>query len=166
MKNLDPRSVLIGCLVAVIGFVSMGANAEKDYYDKFEVKDIVISENGSISFKPNNERTLKINIDGFQLLDEQSGDLIVVGKMLQMPSDAFAIINDNDISYLNSKELVISTYVDIESIGPITTLQAGEVSLSNQYGNDAVKLAINNSDLGGILLVNKDGELKWGKVAK
>ena len=48
MKKLDPRSVIIGFLVAVIGWMSMGAT--NSTFDSITVGDIKFPERGWINF--------------------------------------------------------------------------------------------------------------------
>ena len=48
MKKLDPRSVIIGFLVAVIGFMSIGATSPDGHFKTLTVNDINIPSEGYI----------------------------------------------------------------------------------------------------------------------
>jgi hypothetical protein len=49
MRNLDPRSVIIGVLIAIIGFLVMGATSNKGF-DTITVNNIKMGKAGLIKF--------------------------------------------------------------------------------------------------------------------
>ena len=70
MRKLDPRSVIIGFLLAVIGFMSIGATDKTAKFDTIEVNKIFIRDGGLISFyDPSPSKTFFVNKDGLMMLN-------------------------------------------------------------------------------------------------
>jgi len=152
MKKLDPRSVTIGFLIAVIGFMSMGAT--NTTFDSITVGEI----------KMKSEKLAVRDLAGKTVLGITAGGpyrgLIVMDRI----GNTNAIIGTSEESggritvYNAIKQTSISLYS--------TENQNGALTINNKWGENIFAVSATPEGEGYISLSDKHGEVQWAAVGR
>ncbi len=167
MKRLDPRSVIIGFLLAVIGLLSMGATDRNGRFDILEANNIIIRERGNILFRPveaNDTTITALNIDGLQIVTP--GEHITIGRVGDDPHNIISISSTDYRTTLYSAGVVVEVEKEGETVGPSTTVSAESFNVMSEHGATLATLGQSISGHGGISLYDKYGEPGWGMTGK
>ena len=143
MKRLDPRSVMIGFLLAVIGLLSMGATDRNGRFDILEADNIIIGERGSILFRPGeaNDATITaLNIDGLQMVSP--GEHITIGRVGDGPNNIISISSTAYRTTLYSAGVVVKK--EGETAGPSTLVGNESFIVENEHGEQVAILGKQN----------------------
>ncbi len=175
MKKLDPRSVIIGFLIAVIGFMSIGAT--NTTFDSITVGEIIL-KNDDLKIKNSKQDDILL-IVGYDL----AHGLI----MYNNAGESVALIGENDngngeISIYNRSgkrtsslshtatgdgSLNLFTKTGRESILlSHTENDNGVVALFNKHQKQVIYLSTTNEGDGQIVLSDRYGEGQWGVTGK
>ena len=180
MKKLDPRSVLIGFLVAVIGFMSLGAT--NTTFDSITVGEIIM-KNDILKFSRWEDNNI-IKMSVLELVNTDSVNALIFfgskGNLLSSLGETDDGSGSVHIFNNKSQETMLFENDDKgngmikinDSKGNPTVFIAnsiedrGIITLSNKYQNITVYIASNNEDDGMILLADKYGDGQWGMSGK
>ncbi len=145
MKKLDPRSVIIGFLVAVIGFMSIGAT--NTTFDSITVGDINIPKRGWINFidKKGNRIMAVTTSNGSGVID------ILNSTGQKTISLSHTIADDGAIDLYNSSG---QNTINISH----TTAHGGAIGLYNNSGQETISLSHTTTHDGAISLYNSSGQ--------
>jgi hypothetical protein len=175
MKRLDPRSVIIGFLIAVIGFMSMGAT--NNTFDSITVGEIIL-KNTALKIKDSKQNDiLMIAGDDFTnamfLYNKAGKDVAVIGEndngggLMSLCNNAgqetIALTqttgNNGSISlYDNTGQKTIAL--------THTTGNIGSIGINNKHENNIVYLSATGEDDGHIILSDRYGEGQWVVTGK
>ena len=159
MKKLDPRSVIIGFLMAVIGTLSMGFTEETSHFNSIEATNIVIKEGGKISFagtssyitpgvlhisKGKTGLSTTVLESGIYLAkDDSNTSMMAINKE---GKGFFAIANSKT---MESKATVIIGDGNIN------------ININNDYGNQVALIGQGPDRHGVVILADKYGDVGW-----
>jgi len=173
MKKLDPRSVIIGFLVAVIGFMSMGATSADGNFETLTVQNLNLSEKGYLTISDNVGKVFMAisnsgrggvvqmyNLDGetiYKLAD--MGDRGGMLSLLQEDGKSSMTLGNNALVIYGK---------DTGQPGLIADAMAGEGSLTtiNKFNKQTVSIGNGSNDDGLILVYDKLGQATWVKSGK
>ena len=175
MKKLDPRSVLIGFLVAVIGFMSLGATDST--FDSITVGEIIL-KNQSMIFTGNNGKPILSITSG-----ENANALFFInaaGKIVGSIAEDDAGNGSIDLFNTEGQKTIGLTATESNSgsiglhnvDGQKTILithnmaNGGVIQIYNKYQKPAVYLSTTTEDDGHIILYDRYGEGQWGMTGK
>ena len=156
MKRLDPRSVLIGLLLAIIGFLSLGLTERIREYDIVIANQLHLRKGGSLTFAGNNGLSFIINQDGLMMKD-QGDKHIGIGIISEKPLTY-------GISFQDRKE---STYITSNYIGLTgdnnCNLSDDMIAFENNNKKQVATLAVGPEKNGMIFLTDRRGNLRWSR---
>ena len=174
MKKLDPRSVIIGFLVAVIGFMSMGAT--NTTFDSITVGSIKMKDEGFFLMNAENEVVLQImassltNLTAFYNKKDQP--MIFIGEndngsgLIELNNDA----GKTTVLLVNDKQGKGAISVYNENAEPMAILSSdiggGRLDIRNKHAQTVIKLLMTTEADGGIILSDRYGEAQWAKTGK
>ena len=146
MKKLDPRSVIIGFLVAVIGFMSMGAS--NSTFDSITVGEIRLKN-----------ETLPIrNIQGETILGVMSGE----------NAHGVALMNRKGgiVTLLGAEETGGGRITVFNSNNQETITLSGSITIFNKFDESVAFIGPYLEDEGLIVLSDRYGEVQWSARGK
>jgi len=147
MKKLDPRSVIIGFLVAVIGFMSIGATDST--FDSITVGEIKM-KNETLPIRDMQGETV-VGIAGSGLVR----GLIVMDRKGEMNAIIGTSENGGRISIYNAIEQPSITLFCSDDY-------SGVLSINNKWGVNIAHVTATPEGDGYIILSDKHGEGQWG----
>jgi hypothetical protein len=140
MKKLDPRSVIIGFLVAVIGFMSLGA--VNTTFDSITVGEIILKDENLLIKDMWQDDILMI-----------AGDEFVHGVFVyNKKGDQIAVIGESDSG---GGVLDITNSAGQNTIELTQTVDGGAIKLFNSTGQNTINLT-QNSYKNGIVSINSN----------
>jgi hypothetical protein len=98
MNKVDPRSLLIGFLLAVIGFLSMGAADEIGRFDTLEVNSIKISEGGDLIIGDyTNDHNIRLSKLGLVIENgvKESKTIVTTSVISIQDKDGFGVLGSS-----------------------------------------------------------------------
>ena len=174
MKRLDPRSVIIGFLVAVIGFMSLGA--VNTTFDSITVGKIIMKDEIlSINDKSLAQVVTVVAGEGNSVFfSNKKGDYVTtIGQSDN--GDGAIVINNKD----DQETIVLSHTPDghgrininnkdgQESIAlSHSTVHNGLISVNNKHEKNIVWISATEEGDGHIVLSDRYGEGQWGRTGK
>jgi len=153
MKKLDPRSVIIGFLVAVIGFMSIGAT--NTTFDSITVGEIILKDQ-SLLIKTSLGNDIMIlstfpGADGIMGIYNSKG--IITTTIGNSPHGGGMLeVNDSD----GDRSITLGQ----------TKNKTGAIQLDNKHNKNIVWIGATNEDDGHIILSDRYGEGQWGRTGK
>ena len=165
MKRLDPRSVIIGFLLALTCGLTMALTQDKGSYESLEVNNLRIRNGGGISFAPTNGKSLLLNSAGIKMLDVLNPQQLNLG--IDSESQNYTIY----VSSLTSGNTTIVPGVFMmeattnDEIERLTLMQAGEITLAADQKARSY-LGYNENGDGLIVLFDKYDKQGWAHSGK
>jgi hypothetical protein len=180
MRKIDPRSVMIGFLLAVIGMLSIGATDKMGHFDILEANNIIIKSGGIIGFEQVDGKLTTLNIDGLFLRDKNSSQSLVVERSKEgwprlglVDSDMITHITPGGIDVRTrdqDKPRTTSGLFEIKDNFPTkkdkTIIAPGLILIENKRGNTVASLGFTRSGHGALELNDGDGNTGWSKTGK
>jgi len=176
MKKLDPRSVLIGFLVAVIGFMSIGAT--NTTFESITVGEIIL-KNDALIFRGDTrqEPVLLLSAEKkFHGLFFINARGIITTKISEDDDGdgLIEVLNNKGQKIIKLKESrrgngAIEVYNNKgQKIINITHSQAsnGLINVYNRHQKSVVDLGTTGDDEGQIVLSDRYGEGQWGMTGE
>ncbi len=174
MKRLDPRSVIIGFLIAVIGFMSMGAT--NTTFDSITVGEIILKNESLVIKTPQGGKIVKLS-------DNEGNGELVLGNSKGIPTIALTHTVDGDGTlqlYNSSGQMKIRLThspgggaIDIYNGSGDKSIDLGNsrfggglFRLYNKYNHDTVFITSNKEGDGFIQLSDRYGDGQWAMTGK
>jgi hypothetical protein len=157
MRKLDPRSVMIGFLLAVIGFMSIGATGHTpsggEKYNPAE-DDRFIFKNDLENKRFNRLTVFEIVVPmgGLNFIDQAGDTIAILGSGLQKPR-ALTLFNESN-----------TPMIHIGARG--WDYDKGVISLSNTHGEEIVYMGETDEQDGILALKDRYGDFQWGVTGK
>lgn len=158
MKKLDSKSVIIGFLVAVIGFMSMGATSTDGHFKTLTVNDILMPSEGYIRV---------LGLEGNMLMaisqnEVNDGTLLLYNRVGQNTIRLSHTPNgDGVIDLLNGEGQKTITLTHTED-----GTGDGILSIFNKYQKGAIYLGTTMTGEGLITVSDKSGVGQSGLIGK
>jgi hypothetical protein len=176
MKKLDPRSVIIGFLVAVIGFMSIGAT--NTTFDSITVGTITMKDEGFFLVNSQNEIVLQVMSDQSNVIayyNKKGKPVMFIGEnddgngIIELDNDAgktTVLLATDDkgrgvISVMNANG---QPTVTLSHIGEDAGV--GAIKIHNKHGKEVVYLSNTVEDDGQVILSDRYGEAQWAMTGK
>ena len=158
MKKVDPKSVIIGFLISVIGVLSIGAASTEGHFKTLTVNDILMPSEGYIRVL-GMERNMIMSIsqnelnDGTLLLYNRAGQNTI--RLSHTPN------GDGVIDLFNEagRKTISATHTD-DGTGD------GGISIFNKNNKGAVYLGTTETGEGMIILSDKNGVGQAGLIGR
>jgi len=169
MKRLDPRSVMIGFLIAVIGLMSIAATPTDGKYETLTVKKLkLFDDKGLVVYSSNNKPIMGIYYNeggGIEIYNDYNiatiqlknfGDAGMVG-LLNAQGKTTALAGESGISLHNEKGEARMT-LSANSGG-------GKMTMLNKHEKTMMYLGAGPDDNCFLSLHDKDGQAQWLRQA-
>ena len=175
MKRLDPRSVIIGFLVAVIGFLLIGAKVS--HFDTIRVNEIILNDKGLTIRDELLNPILMIGQDAggnglLRLTNKDGVGVVVLNQSKEM--DGSIKLNTSEgrnrislgLTKGNSGSLRLYNYEDQETISLSHFEKKGIIQIENEHQKRVVYLASTSENDGHIILSDRYGDSQWSVTGK
>jgi len=167
MKKLDPRSVIIGFLLAVISLLSMGFTEDISHSNNIEVTEIVIKEGGSVSFAGSTEPSLSITSRGISIKNSETG------VMTRLLNSGLSISEKDSLLVSLQYYTGRGTFFNIEGRRNKNkhehqgvSIVDGLIHVRNTKGEQVALLGRGPDEHGLLFLADKYGDLGWVQTGK
>jgi len=165
MTRLDPRSIIIGFLLAIIGLLTMGLTQGKGSFETLEVKNLRIRGGGEIRFAPTEGKSLSLNAAGIKMLDINNPQLLNIG--IDSESQTYTIyassVNNGQTTIVPGILMMEATTSD--NVERLTLMQAGEITLAADEKARSY-LGYDENGHGLIVLFDKHDDQGWTQSGK
>jgi hypothetical protein len=173
MKKLDPRSVIIGFLVAVIGFMSMGATSADGNFETLTVQNLNLSDKGYLTISDNVGKVFMAishdNQGGIVQMYNFEGETIYKLADMGEKGGFLALYEQNGKKSVRVGDHAMVVY-EKGSGQPRLIADAlngyGKLSIINKFNKPSVIVGNGPNDDGLISLYDNEGQGTWRKSGR